>query len=294
MPDYYTILDIDVEAGFTAIDDAYRRLGRLHQGDEATQRRLREAWSVLSNPLTRKEYDRSLGAAADDRRPIEKGAPPLPSSNIPSKRPTTEVIEIATPPAARPGRRPTTEVIDIHSPAPTNRPARPATEIIDVQPSVPQARSRPITEILSTDGARPPQARPVTEILDASSSAPPLAASSPLVAAPPGPIRIVVTDPDGNNRNHILDDGVHIIGRPSKSGINPAVQLNDRFVSRDHARIVKEIGSVVVIDKNSVNGTKLNGCRLDAGQPYPLHDHDKIEIEGFILWVDFSMDDRVP
>ena len=47
-------------------------------------------------------------------------------------------------------------------------------------------------------------------------------------------------------------------------------------VSRRHARILWQSNSLVVEDLGSINGTFLNGKRLDPYMPEPLHDGDVI------------------
>ncbi len=63
---YYAILKVDRRASQAAIKQAYRQLARQHHPDlnpgdgEAAERfkLLGEAYSVLSNPVTRRQYDR--------------------------------------------------------------------------------------------------------------------------------------------------------------------------------------------------------------------------------------------
>lgn len=47
-------------------------------------------------------------------------------------------------------------------------------------------------------------------------------------------------------------------------------------VSRRHAALVEYQGLVHLVDLNSSNGTFINGERLRAETPYPLHPDDKI------------------
>jgi len=268
VPDYYHLLNLSPEASFVAIDDAYHRLSRLYAGDEATLRLLREAFAVLSNPDRRDEYDRLRQSSAGER-----AGQAQPSSGA---GPRTELIDTHTP-AARPPRT-HTEVIDTHTPA--ARPPRTHTEVIDTHASAARP-PRPHTELI--DAAPPGRpARPDTEVFDA------IRPAAGVPSVPPGPIRVIVTGPNGQT-TCVLDDGEHIIGRPSKSGPEPAVRLDgDSFVSRKHAMIIKGLGTLIIKDNKSVNGTRLNGVRLTAERPYPLQDQDTIEIEGFTLRVEFG------
>lgn len=302
MPTYYELLDLDPDAGFIAIDDAYNRLKRLHAGDELTLRRLEEAWRVLSGPVTRKEYDRQLAQAPAAPPPAAPSGAPPPNP----RRPATEVIDIAPPPSpSHPGVRPATEVIDVRSVSPPERaarpyteeltipttppvrPARPMTEAIDIPPATTHS-PRPITMEIETPTARPAD-RPVTVLMGAEQS-PPDETPASAAPAPAGPFRLIVTAANGASWECRLDNGSHVIGRPSKSGPEPSVKLDDRYVSREHALIIKEPGSVFIIDRKSANGTKRNGQRLDTARPYQLHDGDILEIETFTLRVAFSPD----
>ncbi|MDR1775896.1 MAG: FHA domain-containing protein [Actinomycetes bacterium] len=63
-------------------------------------------------------------------------------------------------------------------------------------------------------------------------------------------------------------------------GRDPAAQLflNDRTVSREHARIVREPGRVMLYDAGSLNGSYVNGVIVDATE---LHEGDVIQIGTF-------------
>jgi pSer/pThr/pTyr-binding forkhead associated (FHA) protein len=74
----------------------------------------------------------------------------------------------------------------------------------------------------------------------------------------------------------------HVIGRSdSKSSYLPDIDLAafealNKGVSRRHAAIVRDQSQLCVIDLSSVNGTFLNGERLNPETPYPLHIQDKL------------------
>jgi pSer/pThr/pTyr-binding forkhead associated (FHA) protein len=53
------------------------------------------------------------------------------------------------------------------------------------------------------------------------------------------------------------------------------VVLDDRDVSRQHARIRQEGKEFFIYDDASMNGTFVNGQRIDRA---PLHDGDRIEV----------------
>jgi pSer/pThr/pTyr-binding forkhead associated (FHA) protein len=64
------------------------------------------------------------------------------------------------------------------------------------------------------------------------------------------------------------------IGRDEQNDLT----LESRKVSREHAEIRFERGRWILEDRGSFNGTFLNGNRLQAGAPVPLHHADRIGI----------------
>lgn len=67
------------------------------------------------------------------------------------------------------------------------------------------------------------------------------------------------------------------------SSVFPEVDLSDDSevalgVSRRHARILKQGGMVVVEDMGSINGTFINGKRLDPYLPETLNDGDVLQL----------------
>jgi curved DNA-binding protein CbpA len=92
--DPYAVLGVPRDATPLQVARAHRRLAKrhhpdLHEGAEAVaeaadrMRRINEAWSILSNPTRRREYDRAFPAAgtaaaghwAASRSPISPSAP---------------------------------------------------------------------------------------------------------------------------------------------------------------------------------------------------------------------------
>lgn len=53
--------------------------------------------------------------------------------------------------------------------------------------------------------------------------------------------------------------------------------IGERSVGRIHAEIRSYSGEFYLIDRNSKNGTSINGCRLESGKEYKLQDGDVIE-----------------
>jgi pSer/pThr/pTyr-binding forkhead associated (FHA) protein len=67
------------------------------------------------------------------------------------------------------------------------------------------------------------------------------------------------------------------------ASVFPEVDLTDdsdvaQGVSRRHARIFKQGGAVVVEDMGSINGTFVNGHRLDPYLPEVLNDGDMLQL----------------
>lgn len=75
MKNYYRILGLDFDAENEEIKAAYRILAqRFHPdkgGDPAEFRIIQEAYDILSNPLTKRPYDRDLFAHLEYQPPIE-------------------------------------------------------------------------------------------------------------------------------------------------------------------------------------------------------------------------------
>jgi ABC transport system ATP-binding/permease protein len=86
-------------------------------------------------------------------------------------------------------------------------------------------------------------------------------------------MKLVIEDDEGN-RQEIPVDGLNeiTIGRAPGN----TVQLDQRNVSRRHARLSAQSGALVVEDLHSANGTLLNGERLTV--PRPLQDGDQLTI----------------
>jgi DNA-binding winged helix-turn-helix (wHTH) protein len=85
-------------------------------------------------------------------------------------------------------------------------------------------------------------------------------------SAPRGP-RLVSRD-----RDWVLADGTNMVGRDREC----AVRIDDRSVSRQHARIVVSSGKTTIEDLGSKNGTFVNGARV--GEDVILEDGAKVRI----------------
>jgi DNA-binding response OmpR family regulator len=79
-----------------------------------------------------------------------------------------------------------------------------------------------------------------------------------------------LTDPTG--REHLLSGETITIGR----AVECDIVITSKRVSRQHARVRRQGGEVVVEDIGSTNGTFLNGERVM--EPTGLHDGDRIAV----------------
>lgn len=84
--------------------------------------------------------------------------------------------------------------------------------------------------------------------------------------------------------------GVVWIGRADSSGSPLALDLTpyqgyERGVSRRHATIELCTPGAVLIDRNSSNGTWLNGSRLRPGEPYLLPDQAQVRFGNLVVYL---------
>src|SRR5262245_40115886 len=88
--------------------------------------------------------------------------------------------------------------------------------------------------------------------------------------------RAYLTVLSGSNLGEMfrVEEGETFIGR----GQNATIRLNDDGISRRHARIVQQHGTVVIEDLKSSNGTSVNGVAVANQQLHRLQDGDKISL----------------
>jgi two-component system, cell cycle response regulator len=88
--------------------------------------------------------------------------------------------------------------------------------------------------------------------------------------------RAYLTVLSGSNLGEMygVEEGETFIGR----GQNATIRLNDDGISRRHARIVQQNGTVVIEDLKSSNGTTVNGVAVANQQLHRLQDGDKISL----------------
>jgi sigma-B regulation protein RsbU (phosphoserine phosphatase) len=92
-------------------------------------------------------------------------------------------------------------------------------------------------------------------------------------------LRLHVVPADGPPFDHALDAESLTIGRSSNCGLI----LADRFLSRTHARILREGESFMVEDLGSRNGTLLNGQPIEKAGP--LRPGDVIRLSGSVITI---------
>jgi pSer/pThr/pTyr-binding forkhead associated (FHA) protein len=93
-----------------------------------------------------------------------------------------------------------------------------------------------------------------------------------------GETRLELLGPSGE-RAHVfpVDGEVLTIGR--RDGVD--VPLFDAKVSREHARVTHVGDAYVLTDLQSLNGTYVNGVRIDG--PFPLQSGDVVQVGQFTL-----------
>lgn len=91
------------------------------------------------------------------------------------------------------------------------------------------------------------------------------------------PFKLIIEDDEGHRNVVPIDLGEVTIGRHD----NNAIRLNERNVSRQHMRLLKENGHVYAEDLDSYNGVFINGNRVTSRAP--IHEGDLIRVGDFHL-----------
>jgi len=102
---------------------------------------------------------------------------------------------------------------------------------------------------------------------------------SPIAVTAMAAMTVTITLTEPETRFVVPAGGRLRLGRdPARS---PAAKALDGYgnVSRDHAELALAAdGTVTVTDRGSLNGTFVNGARLEAGRPHPLSDGDQLRL----------------
>jgi pSer/pThr/pTyr-binding forkhead associated (FHA) protein len=122
-----------------------------------------------------------------------------------------------------------------------------------------------------------------------------LTASPPasLVANEPRAVRLIIGE--RQREVEIQLDSVTRLGRVDPgSDVFPELDLTEhgpaQNISRRHASIRKVDNQVVLEDLGSINGTFLNGKRLEAYMPYPLKTGDSFHLGNLRLKIEILLD----
>lgn len=106
-------------------------------------------------------------------------------------------------------------------------------------------------------------------------------------------LELKLRDSDERFAFRFLDIEELIIGRRDPvSNAKPEIDLEphgalNKGVSRQHARIIRRDGSLILVDQGSPNGTFLNGQKLVPLQPRILRDGDDIRFGHLVVRVSF-------
>jgi predicted component of type VI protein secretion system len=97
-------------------------------------------------------------------------------------------------------------------------------------------------------------------------------------------MKLIIEDDEG--RRTIVPEirGEITIGRQAGN----TIRLTDRNVSRRHARLVRENGSLLIEDLGSYNGVRVNGERIDGRSS--VADGDVVEIGDYDLGIEGRLD----
>jgi pSer/pThr/pTyr-binding forkhead associated (FHA) protein len=102
--------------------------------------------------------------------------------------------------------------------------------------------------------------------------------------------KLIIEDDEGRTTVVPLVRDELSIGRQEGN----AIRLTERYVSRQHARLLKTNGAVVIEDLASYTGVRVNGIRIEA--PTPLREGDQVSIGDYKLSVraDGVVENRAP
>src|SRR5205085_12351848 len=89
--------------------------------------------------------------------------------------------------------------------------------------------------------------------------------------------KLVIQDDEGKTTVVPLIRDEITIGRKEGN----TIRLTERNVSRRHARIVKQNGTIFVEDFDSYNGIRVNGSRIQGR--VPVNEADRIQIGDYLL-----------
>lgn len=101
-------------------------------------------------------------------------------------------------------------------------------------------------------------------------------------------ISIIVTGEDGAVERHVFDEREVTIGRTAKNHL----ALPAAVISQRHARIVEKDGRYILVDLKSMNGTYVNGRKINA--PLLIRPGDRIAMGNFVLELEGEFAESAP
>jgi pSer/pThr/pTyr-binding forkhead associated (FHA) protein len=216
--------------------------------------------------------DRGAAPASPKPAAASKSAPPSAKPEAPVQSPPAPV---QPPPAAPPAASPTM----------STAPSAPAASAPPVEPEPPRIAGGPLNNAIP---AVPASSAVDREVLAAPGPAQPPSPAAPDMepASPMGEVtRTSITMPRGIARPASRPRSIQLVSPGKKVQLgcgtftvgratDADVRVDDRRVSRAHARITVDETTITVEDLQTVNGTIVNGRKIEA--PEQLHDGDTI------------------
>lgn len=267
--DFYEVLEADYDASYEEIKASYRRLRRQHTGDKRRLKLIAEAWSVLSDEVSRKRYDQSIKVA---KRRLQHRRPGKAST---SRKPTSKTHGFAQ--GEERIRKPlsNTEVISSGLSKTDVFPQIPATQILNIEESDP-FRSLAPTKILPANEHLDHQPASAPDMDDTVMRVPDEnGVHTDILGESPAILEVVFLD--DTRKEYSLNKDKTTIGRRSDNDI--VLEDPQMYISREHASIILRAGQYYVVDHDSDNGTFIRGKRVPANREIPLGAGETIEIE---------------
>src|SRR4030095_8221528 len=99
--------------------------------------------------------------------------------------------------------------------------------------------------------------------------------------------KLVIQDDEGKTTVVPLIRDELTIGRKEGN----TIRLTERNVSRRHARLVRQNGSITIEDLNSYNGIRVNGSRIQGR--CQIRESDRVQIGDYLIEVKSEASDKV-
>ena len=222
-------------------------------------------------------------------------SPPPPAEPVPPPSAPASPPQTPTPPQPEPAAP--SPPAQYEAPAPPPGPVAPITPPAPESPQLEPATTAPPpapAEPPPSPTSTPPQPEPAAAVPHPTPSQPEPAVPVPAPSAPAAPAPQAPTPPapSGPGRFVVHPAGASLpippglteafVGREDVvSSVFPEIDLQEydalsQGVGRRHARLTFRSGQVFIEDLTSVNGTHINGQRLQPKQPVALNDGDEL------------------